>query len=283
MNNSFDIHRFWNLVKWDAMTNKKFYIRMGIGLMVAWAFIFCLNTWVGNSRMELGTDGYLAYLADMVVFMEFVAIMAAASYMFYNMSTKEQRILFLMQPASNLEKYLARLLSLTVGVFIITNISIIAADIIHQLFCLAIGSELRGSVFMHLPGIYEDAYAKPGHFLTLNMTVLHMPWIMEEYTALLFIASIHSFYTFCGSLFRRNAWLLAICSHFVLTFVGAIVVFKVGEWGMFDLIESNPETGIKVLFYTVFVIATLLTATLYWLSYKIFTRMQVINNKWFNL
>lgn len=285
MNKTFDKNRFWTLLKWDVLMNKKFYFQMGIGLTVAFAFIFCLNTWAGDSKIAWGNDLYLAHLADMVVFIEFVVIMAAASYMFYNMATKQQRILFLMQPASNLEKYLARFVSLTVGVLLISNIAIIASDLIHQLFGLVIGSEVRGSIMLHLPGFYDDPNAQPGRLFNFNINgeAFSTPWLVKEYAALLFIMSIHSFYMLCGSLFRRNAWLLAICSHFVLTFVGALVLYKLGDWGWFEFIENNAEVAIKTLIYSGLAIGTGFTALLYWLSYKIFTRMQVVNNKWLNL
>lgn len=287
MNKTFDKNRFWTLLKWDVLMNKKFYIQMGIGLMVAFAFIFCLNTWIGDSHIALGNDRYLAHLSDIVVFIEFVAMMAAASYMFYNMTTKQQRILFLMQPASNLEKYLARFVSMTVGVLIITNLSLIAADIIHQLFCIVIGTDLRGSVFLHMPGFYEDPSAHPGRLFRFNLNIngnsIFTSLFIQEYAAMIFILSIHSFYMLCGSLFRRNAWLLAICSHFLLTFLGALIFIKLGEWGLLDISFIDSEAKANAFRCLGLTVATGFTATLYWLSYKIFTRMQVVNNKWLNL
>lgn len=285
MNKTFDKNRFWTLLKWDVLMNKKFYLQMGIGLMVALSFIFCLNTWVGDSKIAWGNDYYLAHLADMVVFVEFVVMMAAASYMFYNMTTKQQRILFLMHPASNLEKYLARFVSMTVGVLIVSNIAIIAADLIHQVFCLIIGSDVRGSVVMHLPGLYDDPNAQPSRLFNFNINgnAFSMPWLVQEYAALIVIMSIHAFYMLCGSLFRRNAWLLAICSHFLLTFLGALVLYKIADWGLLELVTIESEAALKALIYLAIILGTIFTATLYWLSYKIFTRMQVVQNKWLNL
>lgn len=286
MNKTFDKNRFWTLLKWDVLMNKKFYFQMGIGLMVALAFIFCIQTWSSHAQIAaMGNDAYLAHYSDMVIFVEFVAIMAAASYMFHNMATKEQRILFLMQPASNLEKYLARFVSLSAGVLIITNLSIIAADLIHQLFCLIIGSDLSGSIVLHMPGFYETPDSQPGRLFTFyaNGEPVTFPSFVQEYASFLFIAGVHSFYAFCGSLFRRNAWLLAICSSFVLTFLFALVMFKLVEWELIDSSMFSTEASIKALFYSILAIGTLITAALYWLSYKIFTRMQVVNNKWLNL
>ena len=285
MNKTFDKNRFWTLLKWDVLMNKKFYIQMGIGLTVAFAFIFCLNTWVGDSKIAWGNDYYLAHLADMVVFVEFVVMMAAASYMFYNMTTKQQRILFLMHPASNIEKYLARFVSMTVGVLIVSNIAIIAADLIHQVFGLIIGSDVRGSVVMHLPGLYDDPNAQPSRLFnfSLNGNGLSIPWLVQEYAALIVIMSIHAFYMLCGSLFRRNAWLLAICSHFLLTFLGALVLYKIADWGLLELVTIESEAALKALIYLAIILGTIFTATLYWLSYKIFTRMQVVQYKWLNL
>ena len=95
--------------------------------------------------------------------------------------------------------------------------------------------------------------------------------------------SIHAFYMLCGSLFRRNAWLLAICSHFLLTFLGALVLYKIADWGLLELVTIESEAALKALIYLAIILGTIFTATLYWLSYKIFTRMQVVQNKWLNL
>ena len=57
MNKIFDLQRFGNLAKWDILTNKKFYIRIVIGLTIALAFIFCFHTWInsqGSSRIASG-------------------------------------------------------------------------------------------------------------------------------------------------------------------------------------------------------------------------------------
>lgn len=283
MNKIFDLQRFGNLAKWDILTNKKFYIRIVIGLTIALAFIFCFNTWIdwtqGSSRIASGY--HLDSLAGMSIFIATVVMYVAATYIFNNMQTKEMRIEFLMQPASNFEKYMVRFLSMTVGVFLLASASIVVADLIHQLFCVVAGYDLRGSVTMHILNNVNSEDARPGIFVMKGMEQ-NIGVATMEYAALLFLLINHAFYTFCGSLFRRNVWLLAICSHFILGFTIVICIFKLIDMGVFNVIFAN-ETSISITINTMLLVGTVITGLLYYASYKIFTRMQVINNKWLNL
>ncbi len=282
MNKIFDLQRFGNLAKWDILTNKKFYIRMAIGLTTALAFIYCFNTWIDMSKFGKDFDGnfILDSLASLSIFILTIVMYVAGTYIFNNMQTKEMRIEFLMQPASHFEKYMVRFLSMTVGVFIIIIASLAVADLIHQLFCLVADYNVRGSVVMHILQAFNSDDARPGLFVVRGME-MKMSAATIEYAALIFLLINHAFYTFCGSLFRRNAWLLAICSHFILGFTIMLCTVKLASMGIFDMIFAS-ETSISITVNTMLVLGTVITGLLYYGSYKIFTRMQVINNKWFN-
>lgn len=282
MNKIFDLQRFGNLAKWDILTNKKFYIRMAIGLTTALAFIYCFNTWIDMSKFGKDFDGnfILDSLASLSIFILTIVMYVAGTYIFNNMQTKEMRIEFLMQPASHFEKYMVRFLSMTVGVFIIIIASLAVADLIHQLFCLVADYNVRGSVVMHILQAFNSDDARPGLFVVRGME-MKMSAATIEYAALIFLLINHAFYTFCGSLFRRNAWLLAICSHFILGFTIMLCTVKLASMGMFNMILAS-ETSISITVNTMLVLGTVITGLLYYGSYKIFTRMQVINNKWFN-
>lgn len=282
MNKIFDLQRFGNLAKWDILTNKKFYIRMAIGLTTALAFIYCFNTWIDMSKFGKDFDGnfILDSLASLSIFILTIVMYVAGTYIFNNMQTKEMRIEFLMQPASHFEKYMVRFLSMTVGVFIIIIASLAVADLIHQLFCLVADYNVRGSVVMHILQAFNSDDARPGLFVVRGME-MKMSAATIEYAALIFLLINHAFYTFCGSLFRRNAWLLAICSHFILGFTIMLCTVKLASMGIFDMILAS-ETSISITVNTILVLGTVITGLLYYGSYKIFTRMQVINNKWFN-
>ena len=283
MNKIFDLQRFGNLAKWDILTNKKFYIRMAIGLTIALAFIYCFKTWIDISEFGKDFDGnfILDSLASLSIFILTIVMYVAGTYIFNNMQTKEMRIEFLMQPASHFEKYMVRFLSMTVGVFIIIIASLAVADLIHQLFCLVADYNVRGSVVMHILQAFNSDDARPGLFVVRGME-MKMSAATIEYAALIFLLINHAFYTFCGSLFRRNVWLLAICSHFILGFTIVICIFKLIDMGVFNVLFAN-ETSISITINTMLLVGTVITGLLYYASYKIFTRMQVINNKWLNL
>ena len=87
---------------------------------------------------------------------------------------------------------------------------------------------------------------------------------------------VHSFFILCGTLFRKH------------TIVVSGILFIVMTYLVIYVIESVPDTITTCLMHGdnswIFSIAELLLAGFqYWLSYKVFTRMQVICNRWINL
>ena len=98
----------------------------------------------------------------------------------------------------------------------------------------------------------------------------------------------HSLYILGGSLFRRQ--------QFLLTSIAIVIGFFLFVWTTHTLAEVSGvnnrfefmalHDGVWHVHWSYYIILTAeygLTALHYWLSYKIFCRMQVINNKWLNV
>lgn len=273
---TFDINRFWNLLKWDLLTNNKTYRNKTIGITVALAFLYCCNTWtnISSQMLDIDLDVHFDNLADLSIFMVFVAMYVGATSIFNNMNTKEQRIMFLMQPASMPEKFLVRFFLSTVGMFVIINVSLLMADLIHQLFCTMMGYNVKGFVMNYLPGMSNHIDSNRYTIDTENLSL--------NYCVLAALTMSHAFFIFSGSIFRRNAWLLALCCYFIIGFTVIILFTKLVEADYlqcFHFTIENPYVLLDILTVVEFTAAI----AMYWLSYKIFTRMQVINNKWLNI
>ena len=109
-------------------------------------------------------------------------------------------------------------------------------------------------------------------------------FLFSLFTVCLYIQSL---FILGGSLFRKQ--------HIILTSVSVmlyfVVLFKVVEWvvvwfGMEDKsisIVNNGEVTNALLYWSFIIGCWALVVIHYWLSYKFFTRMQVINNKWLNV
>ena len=99
---------------------------------------------------------------------------------------------------------------------------------------------------------------------------------------------IHSLYIVGGTLFRRQQFLLTsatiavfgILLVMILNQINLQIDFITGSW------DEKTETYNQVFhpfFYVLNTTLCLLIVFHYWASYKLFTRMQVINNKWLNV
>jgi hypothetical protein len=88
---------------------------------------------------------------------------------------------------------------------------------------------------------------------------------------------MHSIYILGGTFFRRNAWLFTTIS----LILAVIILSWIGtECGGFDLNLQSTDSSMKLNIASV--IFLILIVFNYIASYKLFTRMQVINNKWIN-
>ena len=176
-----------------------------------------------------------------------------------NLKTKQQIIMYKMLPASNLERFLSRYFYITFIWIMGGILAFAAADLVQIIVNIIIGNEVKSSI----PFIYiaiSDGSEEGLPFIEFLAMYLVYVWI-------------HSLYILGGVFFRKNQFVLTTLVNIVL----AIVLTKIiKETGIFIFIDD-----IQTTFIIVFLI--LLIAFDYYLSYKLFCRIQVINNKWINL
>ena len=87
----------------------------------------------------------------------------------------------------------------------------------------------------------------------------------------------HSFYILGGTLLRKQQFVITTLTLIAL---GLAFVYLMGVLaGMFGEDMFMTLTFVYIL-DAVFVALTLID---YWISYKLYANMQVINNKWFNI
>jgi hypothetical protein len=190
-----------------------------------------------------------------------------ASFLFYHLKKKPWCSAYLMWPASNLEKYLVSLVLNVVMAAIGTIICIIIADALRVLV-----DALSGRIVVWaIPMIFDLKT------LNLNPLIAWGPFLSE-------ILLIHAAYILGGTLFRKQQFVLTTIA---IVIIGYIMVFTwhspvIDNANLFDLDEKGKSVP-NAWFYVVSIGGYLLTALCYWLSYKIFCRMQVINNKWLNV
>lgn len=294
-NNTFNWQRFLRTLRWDLLSNKKTTLRytagMTFGLSLLYLFLLrsysnraevygytvdVMSTQLWNTHSDMaGVTGLLILLIATI----------APCFIFMQMKTKQQRAAFLMLPASNLEKWLVRFVSVTVVVVCMMGVAIVTADLIRFVFALFLTPGHYDSVVWHL---LEDALDHCGDYRYNDMP---LTWFASITLTASWGLLNHSFYTMGGALFRRQPLLLTMASQF---FIG-LVLLLLGAQVAFNNFESVVEQGVNIdvdihydavtasFVFTVCAVFILLSLLFYWLSYKLFTRMQVINNKWLNL
>lgn len=287
MKKAFDLHRFGLLMKWETLTEKKDYIRCTIGLAIALTFLFCIP--ILNMKMQ-GINSYplgdreasflfqLDQMSGMARFTIFMSLTIGASFIFNNMQTKQQRIAYLMMPATNLEKFLARYLHVSIGYMVCVAVALVFADLMQFIFTKIMLDGVGGSVIAKM---YDDIFTSedPSTFRFGDMRVFGC--YVYAMVITIFVAT-NAFCTFCGTIYRRQAWLFTFCTAFVLWFL--LIFINTNVYDFATLIFGNiNEDNWKVYFWIILILMWVVNVALYWGSYKIFSRMQVINNKWLNI
>lgn len=294
MNTTFDKTRFVKLLKWEMMTERKDYMRFAIGIALTLTSLFCATI---ISRYFDDVNGYtedliIMFKKDTVMILSnlawtvyLFAIFLGASFVFKNVATKQQRIAFFSLPASNLEKFLVRLFHVMIGYPLCFLVALAFADIMQLFlsFILLKGpdySVVVKSVTALFTPIYSDLNGEIIKGCLLFPHGFTLVGIMESLSYLTFFAFNYAFWIFCGTLFRRNAWLLTLASQVVIGFV-VIMIIRVFPFPSIG--NSLNESSALALAYLCIAIAWVVIALMYCGSYRLFSRMQVINNKWLNV
>ena len=274
-NNNFQFSRLLMVMRWDMFTNLKSYLNMMLGMTFALLPFFIMQLYQLSKQYQLFPDTIdLSYLgmSQYVLMIFSIAMYMMATQIFMVMKTTGQREQFLMLPASNLEKYISRFLFSTLGAAVAMITAIVVSDLVQLIFSFVL---------------------LPGHHQSVCLSIMALLWkiwttfieSIDSTGALLLSLLIvtcgvlvHSFFILCGTLFRKH------------TIVVSGILFIVMIYLVIYVIESVPGTittclmhGDNSWIFCLLIAELLLAGFQYWLSYKVFTRMQVICNKWINL
>ena len=274
-NNNFQFSRLLMVMRWDMFTNLKSYLNMMLGMTFALLPFFIMQLYQLSKQYQLFPDTIdLSYLgmSQYVLMISSIAMYMLATQIFMVMKTTGQREQFLMLPASNLEKYISRFLFSTLGAAVAMITAIVVSDLVQLIFSFVL---------------------LPGHHQSVCLSIMALLWkiwttfiesidsagaLMLSLLIMTCGVLVHSFFILCGTLFRKH------------TIVVSGILFIVMTYLVIYVIESVPGTittclmhGDNSWIFCLLIAELLLAGFQYWLSYKVFTRMQVICNKWINL
>ena len=298
MNKTFDLHRFGMVLRWDLLTNWKsyFYSIAGLAIGIIMLSISRLYSFPHSHIIEEGGDLGNYYEGSMTGFLAAIFILfffISACNIFSNMKTKLQRESFMMLPANNLEKYAARFLMMSVGSIFIMLIATLTADVVQFVLSFFMTPGYHASIIgSALSQIYKAATNtgnNPNCIFARNPIYI-LVWQYKIDEALLgwsFLTMIYSFCLLGGTLFRKQPIILTAVSGIIIFMIIGYCGSKLEEWGVFGVhyyenyYSQAPTLSMTTIFWSVVFLA--LAAVSLWASYKLFTRMQVICNKWINI
>lgn len=278
MNKNFDLHRLGMVIRWDILTNWKRHLGAIAGLTIGISLycvlkLFSMRFWLASPDVEQAAKQYQQSVCMFYAVIAFIAVYVLASCIFNNMKTKLQRESFLMLPANNQEKFVARFLIMSIGGLIQLLVALVLADVIQFIFS-----------FIITPGFHTSiTWPILSHIFTVQVQLSGNDWLKMT-TLYAFLLFAHSFATIGGAFYRKKPVLLTACTGILLFLIFGYTGEALNDLRIFDSIDFSKGT-IAYYWATTLTITFLLTVAgiLYWASYKIFTRMQVICNKWVNI
>ena len=265
---SFEMTRFANFFKWHVVTHKTEIIRQtGYATIGMFLLIRMANMGVYFSESQLDVPIHLGFV---VMIMSF-AMCIAASSIFKDMNNKGGFINVSMSPASVSEKWLTLIIYSTIIPFVLLIFSYFIAELLNILLFVIEGHSVK---HLFIGDLLEILFVKP----LAEHAIDAIP------SAILGL----SIYILGGSIFRKMPFLstsAAIIAFmiFVLPLFLKVFLNNMVDSDSWESFFDNAEECIPVLSWGVTIVSFLLTALNLFISYRIYRRIQVINNKWINL
>ena len=282
---TFNFNRFSQALKCQFLVERKSWIRLfGIFTLVMFmanlfftrvqgmSYHTLAENWTFDELIRTYTH-YVEQSAAFGVFFFCIAMLFGATSMFSQMKDTRKRSAYLLWPVSNMEKYVVSFLLNFVLMAILTVGAYMLADTLRVLVDWLSGRVVIWGIPM---------FAKPFG----NNTALvewQMAWMFFN-----MVFYIHSLYIVGGTLFRRQQFLMTSGTIVVVSILLSMILNQIHPdfnfiTGTYDEKAQTYTQTFYPSFYIINSVVTLLIPLHYWVSYKLFCRMQVINNKWLNV
>ncbi|WP_368330545.1 hypothetical protein [Phocaeicola vulgatus] len=290
-NKFFSFSRIAMVMKREIMENWKTNLYRLIGIYAGFLLVMVFTM---SKQASSYSDPQVAFqhycsnvLGAFVLIIGIFGIVYAANIM-ENMITKEKRIAFLMLPATMIEKFVARFLTVTVGLAVAVFVAASLAEITRYLLLplFNVPETFHQSVLYNLLSMAsvdgEQIYRGSGY--AMNMP--YQNWL-GELCGWAFLVWSHSLYILGGSYWYKKPFfktlgtlmlisiLCSVLSVHIISWVGNDGMRSFAEW-----LEANSQwmtlnklLSLGVAFFSAF------TMFNWWLSYRLFTRSQVIKPK----
>lgn len=269
---NFDSKRFGQVLKLDFSEGRKAILWGALAMLLLYLFFFWFTHNIASHDEYYDVDEpyvselRVSYVCEGVGALGAVAMLfywlISASILYRSEQKKQQRIAWLMLPATNLEKFLSRWLYMVVFSLTGGMLAFFVADILHIAYLWMSGNPVdtaAPSFFQRLPHTNE------------YNPLLH---IIKVYGMMI---TIHAFFLMGSVLFRKY--------HFIVCAALVVLVFAAmaSLYNASGLYQHNGETALTI-WNIVLIVFEAISITLFtWLAYRLFCRWQVVTHKFVNL
>lgn len=265
----FSLSRLCLVAKRDIMENwkKNLYNCLTLYAILASALVFTMLRLHGV--YEKIPNGFWMCMA-LVAFGGWAVVL---SNVMEPMATKAKRIAFLMLPATSLEKYLWRLIYVTVGFVVSFTVALLATDLTYLLLNSIFGEEEYRSLAGFAIGVY----------LNWNSLALDDNWLLTVWSFVITLWG-YSFFVLGGAFWRRRAFVKTV-GCILLAFLLLLTAMQwvplsaehsFYEWVHTVMADEGKATVAVSLLTIVFFLFTVLNL---WLGYRLFRRSQIVGFK----
>ena len=276
---TFNIQRFGNVCTRLVMLRKREYfnIFLAITLFVALSCIFACNPFSGEAKETLEYAYSFFQVVGSIYVFAVVLIIVNGANIIRDLKTKQQRIDELVLPATNLEKFTARVLASTVLVLILAAAGIVAGDILQMLINMLLHKGTFGSISLYAT---KQMYSMMETNILAIENVAHKP---IRFMFVLTLISSNAFYLLGGMLFRKTAWLKTTLAVIVISIAlfSMFVGYAYVVYGYTNYVVYMPEWIQDSWFNITLLIVQ--TCACYYFAYRIYCRLQAINTRWLNI
>ncbi|VTY11830.1 Uncharacterised protein [uncultured Prevotella sp.] len=276
---TFNIQRFGNVCTRLVMLRKREYfnIFLAITLFVALSCIFACNPFSGEAKETLEYAYSFFQVVGSIYVFAVVLIIVNGANIIRDLKTKQQRIDELVLPATNLEKFTARVLASTVLVLILVAAGIVAGDILQMLINMLLHKGTFGSISLYAT---KQMYSMMETNILAIENVAHKP---IRFMFVLTLISSNAFYLLGGMLFRKTAWLKTTLAVIVISIAlfSMFVGYAYVVYGYTNYVVYIPEWMQDSWFNITLLIVQ--TCACYYFAYRIYCRLQAINTRWLNI
>lgn len=283
-NRYFSLSRFGLLLKHDLLENWKSYFRafciifltaLAVYFMALYSYSHLLN----DDVLDIGVKDYIRFQIVIFAFFYCLYMLIKASQFTELLNTKEGRIRQLMLPATSLEKFISRALGVTIVPTILFMVALPLADMAHFAFFPFFPHLPEELKIWVVPELWKEVCAIPvvSTSTGLSATINSAYEASAIYVILSTLVS-HSIFILFGNIFEKHAFIIVVLLSSVSSLFGTSIFKYSGVISDSGLEVINESGGVFETYLRNGACFCLLVF-IWWLSYKVFSRKQVIQPK----